>query len=250
MNNSNVSILVSSCDKYEEAWVPFFTLLSNYWRNCCFDKYLLTESKNYTDFGVKTINCSYKAWSSRLLYALNEIETEYVLFMLDDFFVMGEVDDEAIRRYISFMDNDSGISSIYLKTSTGQTKISSKYPELIKMEPGRIYYLNFQAGLWRRRDMMNVIQPGLSPWDIEEKADWNIPGIFYCVRNSSYTNTKNDVIPYLWALKSGYGICKSKWLWNNPKLFKKEGINCRCETLPLYRKSSYLFDKYFRNFFR
>ena len=32
MNNKNdVTILVNSCDKYEDAWEPFFVLLEKYW---------------------------------------------------------------------------------------------------------------------------------------------------------------------------------------------------------------------------
>lgn len=245
MNNSKVSILVSSCDKYYEAWMPFFTLLNKYWVECNFPKYLLTESSSYTDFDVKTINCQSNEWSSRLLYALDKIDTEYVLFLLEDFFIMGTVDNEAIKRYVSYLDNDENMSVIYLKTIAGQKTTSSEYPELIKMEAGKKYYMNFQAALWRRKDLMGIIKPGLSPWDIEEELSRSMePGDFYCVKNSSYTDCSNDVIPYLWALEAGYGICKSKWLWNNRRFFKREGVKCKCESLPTMSKFTYLKDKY------
>lgn len=247
MNNSKVSILVSSCDKYYEAWMPFFTLLNKYWKECNFPKYLLTETRLYSDFGVKTINCQSKEWSSRLLYALAKIDTDYVLFLLEDFFIMGPVDNETINRFIYYLENDKNMSVIYLKTIAGQKRSSSDYPELIKMEAGKKYYMNFQAGLWRRKDLMSIVKPGLSPWDIEEELSRSvISGDFYCVRNSSYTDCCHDVIPYLWALKSGYGICKSKWLWNNKLFFKRERIPCKCESLPTLSRFSYLRSKYFK----
>lgn len=247
MNKSKVSILVSSCDKYHEAWMPFFTLLSKYWKECHFPKYLLTETSSYSDFGVKTINCQSKEWSSRLLYALEEIDTDYVLFLLEDFFIMGSVDNETINRFIHYLGNDKNMSVIYLKTIAGQKRSSSVYPELIKMEVGKKYYMNFQAALWRRIDLLSIIKPGLSAWDIEEKLSHSVvAGDFYCVKNSSYTDCSNDIIPYLWALEAGYGICKSKWLWNNKGLFKREGIQCNCESLPTLSKLAYLKDKYLK----
>lgn len=247
MNNSKVSILVSSCDKYYEAWMPFFTLLDKYWEKCLFPKYLLTETISYSDFGVTTINCQSKEWSNRLIYALERIDTEYILFLLEDFFIMGTVDNEAINRYISFLENDKSMSVIYLKTIAGQNETSSKYPELIKMEAGKKYYMNFQAALWRKKDLMGILKPGLSPWAIEEEFSRSVvSGDFYCVKNSSYTDCTNDVIPYLWALEAGYGICKSKWLWNNKSFFKREGIPCKCESLPTLSKYSYLRSKYFK----
>ena len=243
ISTPNVAILVSSCDKYHEAWMPFFSLLNKYWGECHYPKYLLTESYTYSDYGVKTINSADQEWSSRLLDALNKIETEYVLFFLEDFFIMEKVKDDMINRYLSYMDSDDNISVIYLKSSTGQNIVSDLYPDLIKMEKGKKYYLNFQAAIWRRKDFIRVIAPKLSPWEIEENSGWDVRGDFYCVRNSSYNDCKDDVIPYLWALETGYGICKSKWLWNNRALFKKEGIDCDCSSLPKLNKYSYLIQK-------
>jgi len=247
MNHSKVAVLVSSCDRYYEAWMPFFTLLNKYWQEMNFPKYLLTETKSYSEYGVNTINCPSKDWSSRLLFALKRIDTEYVIFFLEDFFVMGKVDNDSINRFISYMENDKRMSVIYFKTIAGQNETNSKYPELIKMEAGKKYYMNFQAALWRKKDLMGIVKPGLSPWEIEENLSCSVrSGDFYCVRNSSYTDCSHDVIPYLWALEAGFGICKSKWLWNNKSFFKREGIPCKCESLPMLSKLSYLIDKYSR----
>lgn len=80
---SEVTILVSSCDKYEDAWEPFFRLLNIQWPDCPYNIVLSTETKNYDcDFlNVETINSSPKlSWSSRLKNVLTQISTEYVLF--------------------------------------------------------------------------------------------------------------------------------------------------------------------------
>ena len=43
------SILVTSCDKYEDAWKPFFSLLNIMWPTCPYRIYLNTETKNHIE---------------------------------------------------------------------------------------------------------------------------------------------------------------------------------------------------------
>ena len=89
------TIIVNSCDKYEDTWFPFFKLMKIHWP-CCdnYDIILNTETKQYTcDFmKLRTINGGTSAtWSERLKNILEQIDTEFVLFFLDDFFIL--VDD-------------------------------------------------------------------------------------------------------------------------------------------------------------
>ena len=53
MNNKNdVTILVNSCDKYEDAWEPFFKLFSIQWPNNIID------TKIAKTFGTNVNVCS------------------------------------------------------------------------------------------------------------------------------------------------------------------------------------------------
>ena len=68
----------------------FFKLLKIQWPECPHDIVLSTETKTYDcDFlKIKTINSNRDlSWSSRLKNTLNQIETEYILFFLEDFFL-------------------------------------------------------------------------------------------------------------------------------------------------------------------
>ena len=242
---SKISILVSSCDKYQEAWFPFFSFFSKYWPTCHYPKYLLTETMSFSGDMVTTINSDKKAWSSRLLDALCRIDSEYILFFLDDFFLMKPVKTEVLDQYVGYMERDKDISVIYLKSIANQHRQSEKYSGLIEMEKGKKYYVNFQAALWRRTAFIDALLPNLSPWDIEENAKWERgEGNCLCVSGGSYFDCTNDIIPYLWAQETGFGICKSMWLWNNKSFFKREGIPCKCNSLPTLSKLDYLINKY------
>ena len=39
------TIVVFSCDSYEDVWNPFFTLMNKYWKNCKYD--IILNSKKY-----------------------------------------------------------------------------------------------------------------------------------------------------------------------------------------------------------
>ena len=154
---------------------------------------------------------------------------------------MGMVNQKEVAEIISIMDQNPDIAAFYFKHSTGQSADVCEYGQYIKMDTSKKYILNFQAGLWKKSALLALIKPGLSPWEIEENPSpiLDTPYRFYCPKDGSYTDCTNDVFPYLWALRSGYGICKSKWLWNNKKLFKKEGIKVNFKTLGKMRKISY-----------
>ena len=91
---NNLTILINSCDKYEDAWDPFFKILKTQWPECeNYSIVLNTETKIY--------NCNYlnvknicggkeKTWSQRLKYTLNQIDSDYILYFFRRFFSFGK----------------------------------------------------------------------------------------------------------------------------------------------------------------
>ena len=47
MDCNSVSILINSCDAYEDIWEPFFRCFSENWPDCPYPIYLNTETKEY-----------------------------------------------------------------------------------------------------------------------------------------------------------------------------------------------------------
>jgi hypothetical protein len=250
--NRNCTVIVNSCDKYEEAWGPFFSLMRKYWRNLCFEIVLNTETKQYhrEDIKITCINspAEAKTWGARAKYVLQQIKTPYVIILLEDFFLQDYVNNDEIESCISKMDSNPNIAVFYFKKITGFDEISEEYPEYILMKENKQYKLNCQAAMWRRKVLIDLLDENESPWDFESFGQIrcvNLEQKFYCRRNGSYLTYKGDVFPYLWSIATGYGICKSKWLWNNKKLFKKHNIQYEMKTLPKLYKSKYFFQKYY-----
>lgn len=51
-NTSDLTIVVCSCDKYEDLWYPYFEIFKKNWSDCKYPIVLNTESKNYYHDGL------------------------------------------------------------------------------------------------------------------------------------------------------------------------------------------------------
>ena len=107
--SNECTLLVNSCDNYSDTWTPFFKLLSKYWPDCPYKIVLNTESLSfkYNDLNINTFSF-YKegksvSWGRRVIRHLKKIETEFVLIVLDDFFIRANVDQARIEECISWM---------------------------------------------------------------------------------------------------------------------------------------------------
>lgn len=112
-----IALLVNSCDKYEDLWAPFFTLLKKYW-NPEYPIVLNTESKdfNFEGLNIKTLKLFENKnveWSERLRITLENIDSEYVITLLDDFFLEKSVDNNKINQCVKWMDENQNIAAFY-----------------------------------------------------------------------------------------------------------------------------------------
>lgn len=252
---NNVTVLVNSCDKYEEAWLPFFSLFKKYWPTCNYSLAINTESKNFSMDGmeIQMLHSCNTSWGGRLYEALKKISTPYVIVLLEDFFFQKPVREDKIKDCIHALEQDPSIAVFYFSRITGYKGPEDEYTGFMRMiatpDYSR-YYLNCQAAIWRKESLMKAVELCDSPWNLEEMKYEKIPAElknmrFYCSSTTWYDKFRDgDIFSYLLVRDTGYGIYQSKWLWNNKNLFKKEGIPCKCETLPTLTKWSFIKQKY------
>lgn len=251
MNNDDlinkISVLVQSCDFYDEAWEPFFCLFREHWKCCPYKVYLSTESLKYDKYDVITINTGEGAWSERLNNALKQIETEFVFLFLEDFFFQKAVNISEIERTVNYMLKNNDLACVYYNRVTGYSSPSEleHYTEMMPQETSR-YMLNCQAALWRKSVLESATSFNMSPWEFEEHGYEKLPENvkkmrFLCKSDSRYNQIRDgDVFPVLLTRSTGYGIWKSMWLWNNEKLFKKYGIKLKYKKLKKYPKWKFI----------
>lgn len=240
------TILVNSCDKYEDLWYPFFELLRVNWPDCPYDIVLNTESKTYThpkkiendsndEIGVKEIRSFslYKEgenvpWSKRLLDILSRINSEYILFMLDDFFIHSTVDQKRVEECLFWMEENKNICNFCLYPTAGPNIHSVKYAGFERRTKEAPFLVSCQVAIWRKSMLIELLRKYESPWQFEEngsqrarRKNWE----FYSYQAIENTDIVNKlIIPYILSITLGYGVSGGKWLFKNKELFDKFNI--------------------------
>lgn len=107
--NDKMAIVVVSCDKYSDLWDDMFNLLDIHWADRPYKTYLTTDSKPYERKGVEVLHFGdIRQWMVCTRTALEMIDTEYVLFLLEDYFIIKDIDNKQIEEDLAFMEKYQG----------------------------------------------------------------------------------------------------------------------------------------------
>lgn len=216
-NTGRVAILVSSCDEFSDAWHPFFELFFRNWHDCPYTIYLNTVSIPFHYPGVNQILVgSRQGWGDGLLKGLEQLQrvypSEYILLLLDDYLLNGEVDNGTISQCIEALDALNG-NYLRLVPKPPPARPVEGYGFLGEIDRGAAYRLSLQASIWKTETIISLLRPTDTPWDMEligsDRA--NIYPGFYC--------TYQPVIRYL------NGIERGKWDYKAANFLIQEGIS-------------------------
>ncbi len=231
----NYSILINTCDKFEDCWNPFFKLWLEYWPDCNAPIFLNTEYKDFSYPGI-TINTikgckkhklgiNQKAtWSQCLKWALESIDSDIILYLQEDYFLKGKVKNDIIEHYVKLMNIHQTIQCIHLTDQAVLSEgVSSYDTTLKKVITKQKYRVSCQAALWRKQELLSLIQEYESAWDFEEfasKRSGMMNHEYLVVDNRWVILDKFEIIPYIFT-----GIIQGKWYQKVIPLFKEHNIN-------------------------
>ena len=167
-------------------------------------------------------------WAKRLKNVLSRITSEYILYFLEDFFLMSPVSDESFSQAFELMESDKLIGYIGLKyNKTHEFKDKSKedftQPFLNKDDLVKLNRVNSMTALWRKSWLESLIRMHETPWEFEKYAS-----IRSLRTKEKVLIINNKICPpvfdYQVDFVYGYGISGKKWLPKNKELFKKYDI--------------------------
>ncbi len=172
VNLNNLTILVNSCDSYEDLWEPFFKLFKKFGGELTSCPIVLnTESKKFSYDGLNIIcpNAYDKPveWGRRLRRTLNSIKTDYVFFLLDDFFLQKPANIEMISQCLTWLEGNKNIGAFNFIPIEPAQKESISYKNFCLMPIDMMYRFNAQACLWNKSILINSILDIESPWEWE-----------------------------------------------------------------------------------
>ncbi len=207
-------IVVNSCDAYTDVWPLFFAAFKDRWPACSLPIVVNTESVNAIVPGLCVSSHVLRpdqhpsAWGARLLATLEDLPSEYVLMLFDDFVLEAPVDYVAIDQCLAWMDAAPDISVFYLSHVPGAERPASCYPGFEAIPRLTNYRLNSAPALWRRRHLIELTRADDTPWIWElfgTSRTFLHRGQYFCVQPG------NETI-YRYNYTMGGAIYRGKWV--------------------------------------
>lgn len=227
---NDLTILVNTSDNFEDCWIPFFTLFNQFWPDCPYPIVLNTETKNFKFKGLD-IYCSKVAnaevhrltWSECLARCLHLIQTPYVLYLQEDYFLEAPVRSEFIATFLEEMQKDQADVIRILECGGAGPWHPTYHPLLWEVDQKSAYRISLQAGLWRKTTLDAHIRLHESPWQLEvfgsARARRKKEKVF-CVNRDEFSKPEAEILPY-----QPTGIVAGQWQREIVEpLFAKHGI--------------------------
>lgn len=165
----NLAILVISCDKYSDLWPIFFEFKKKYWPDCKYKTYLGSNYKKSGIDNVESISIGEDlSWADNVKKMLMSIDSEYILMLLEDFFIDRRIDNSIIEMALKFAKEEK-IDCLRLEPLPPPPRIHHKFIKVGKLNPGAPYYVSTQPAIWKKSVLVELLHEGYSAWEFEQK---------------------------------------------------------------------------------
>ncbi len=214
---NDLTIVVNTCDAFADCWSPFFRLFTTYWPACPYPIVLNTETLDYARPEVELRAAKVAAgsprrltWSECLARCLDGIETPYVLYLQEDYFLEAPVRAEWIATFLDAM-RAGRADVIRLMECGGSGPWHPTADEsLWAVDRKAQYRIALQAALWRKAAMRGHLRAHESAWQLEVfgsgRARRKRGETVLCAARDRFHGGAREIFPY-----TPTGIVKGKW---------------------------------------
>ena len=154
-------------DGYYDIWEDFLELKEKFWNNCPYPLYIVNQTKKLDyvkKYDVTVINAGADAeYSKKVICAIENIKSKYLLLMLDDFFFTKPLDGAVLDDRIQFMkENHLNYYSMPLPEFLDECNGSSfmGLSHIQNIETSKEYTLSCQPALWEKNFLAACIGQG------------------------------------------------------------------------------------------
>ena len=227
---NELSIVVCSCDKYDDLWYPYFEIFKNQWSDCRYPIILNTESKTYSHEGLD-IKCLKLytpeevpdiPWSDRMIETLKHVDTEYVLVTLDDHFLISSVESAKFEEAFDIIKTHKRVSALSFIAYVPADKKTKWLGNFGRWSMNDYFRINLDTAIWRKKALLRNLKKGENAWEFElnatERALWDFTEYY------RYKQGAEPILDVSFHLRRGYGLIRGKWCWHNPELFAQFNI--------------------------
>lgn len=225
INYKDYPVIIMSCDGYSDIWEPMTRSLEKFWPDCPFPIYLCSETKSFDHYKIENIRVGRKmGWSEMLIHVLNELHSENVIYLQEDYILKGATNNEDLNRLLEFFER---INAAYLRLVPypPPENVDNEELNVGRLEKGSSYRTSLQAAVWDREVFLQMLDPKENGWEFEKNSisrSAQIERPFYSMALNSVDPNKN-----LHTYPLDYystAILQGKWQKEAVKMLRKAGI--------------------------
>lgn len=210
---ARLAIVVASCDKYSDLWDANFELFFKNWPDCPYPVYLVANHKCCEHPKVRTLLAGDDLdWSTTISRAIASLQQSHLLFWMDDFFLVGRVDNIKIARlYKQVVEK----SYAFLRLRPYPPPPNWSVEGVGKLSKEANYRVSLPVTIWSVHTLRQIIKEGESAWEFEingTERSRMLTG-FYC--------TRDEMFNYLHGVERG--------VWMRPAAHELERLGYRLD---------------------
>lgn len=236
-HDNDVSLLVVSCDAYQDLWHPYFHCLFKYWPDCPYPIFLGSNSLAYPDSRIKSIQIGPDLdYSSNLLAMLDRIETPWLILWIEDLLLTSPINTARLLNLIAIAQSHH-VGYLKLAAVTPWAFTDDKTQEMGPVPKGIKYRATIGLALWNKNVLIRLLRSGESAWEFERNASTRSNSFvesFYCL---SANVSSNPPIQYVNAVRKG------RWILGTLSFLTKEGFGDCILNRPKQSFWSYLYER-------
>ena len=222
MQNTDIAIVILSCDKFKVTWEPCFNHLFNAWPDCPYPVYLLNSFIPSNDERIKDLLVGEDLnWSDTLKKGLLKIKEKRIFFIFDDSFITRFNLEEVKLIFNLTIENDLDSVALRKRVFDSGKRFNDK---IYKIHPTAKYRNSLFLNLIKKDLLLSLLKSGENAWQFEKDGNKRNKSFdFYSVYNSKLVTYE-------------HGIVKGKWLPNTYKYLKNNGYSLNENTFENHSK--------------
>ncbi len=171
-------VFVITCNKYLWAMEPFAHFFNKYYgefQEVVYGSYKRPDfslPSNFTFFEINKFEYPQDKWSNGLIRMLERSPDEFIVLMLEDYWLSRHVDLRAVEKLTDYMRTHRNVLRFDLtddRQYNGKSKFAGYIGEydIVETPHKAEYNMSFQAGIWNTELLASLLEEGKSPWEVE-----------------------------------------------------------------------------------
>jgi hypothetical protein len=107
-------------------------------------------------------------WGQRMLAGLDEVTTDYTVFILEDYYLEEIITDQFLNDHVAILEEHGADKIMFdILCPYGAYSLTSLGSDLYSFNNHSQYLNSIQPSIWRTDYLRKVLKPNMSPWEFE-----------------------------------------------------------------------------------